>query len=303
MRFRLGRDGSDDFARALALARRADVPGLEIQAGAMLALTVELRGDGERATALFATLRTLLPRLQPVTRADYHIKHADVLARQGHLAEALAAIERAATTTRDIGDRLGQLQCAAFAGGLRYEIGDFERARADLTDSHRALIALGERRMGGIALCALGRLAQEEGDLDEAERCLAEAARLEEDLADPLAHRFRGYLGDLALERGRFEEARAHHRAALAGQRAVGEVRAAAAGLASLAVAEAGCGALDEATAHLEACRAAADFPDKDRIVALTSLLVDLARAKAAEAAGEADAEAPLGRSRAANEP
>jgi hypothetical protein len=172
---------------------------------------------------------------------------------------------------REIGDQLGVDQTTAVIGAVRYVLGDLAGARGDLEACHPALLAVGERRIGAVAASSRGLLEQEEGRLDEAERWLTAAWREVDDLGDPLAHRYRMFLGQLALEAGRPDDARAHLAAARTGLAAAGDVRFAARALASLAL----CSTAEDARAHLAACRAEVAFPDKPLVLALVEAMVE----------------------------
>jgi tetratricopeptide (TPR) repeat protein len=136
-----------------------------------LAKITDWRGDRERSLALLAEAVSLAEQLGSLEDlADLLHRRGDALVRYGDLDAARADYERAADLSRRAG-RPGGLS------GAHRGLGEIARLRGDLAEGRRlyelalsecstGLFDAGERQ--GRILVALGRIAEAEGNIDEA---------------------------------------------------------------------------------------------------------------------------------------
>lgn len=180
--FKIGLGMGRLFAGEVAEAEREFSAGLEgfravgdrwgmMQVLDELAKLADWRGDRERSLALTAEAVKLVEQLGSVEDlADLLHRRADGLVRYGDLDAARADYQRAAKLSRRAG------RPGALAGAHR-GLGEIARLRGDLVEARRLYeLALSECSTGlfdsgerqGRILIALGRIAEAEGNVDEA---------------------------------------------------------------------------------------------------------------------------------------
>lgn len=167
--------------------------------------------------------------------------------------ELLGDYPRAAWfAVREVGWNLHRLGDPAGAQMMAdYHAQAQRRAAADGADTQAW------RRVEGLALRNLGRLARDEGRLDEAERLLKASLAIWEALANEPCQAFtRASLGLLQMQQGEFAAAEANMRAALAARQAMGDTGKVAEGLAELGKALAAQGRVAEGLRLVEEARA-----------------------------------------------
>ncbi|RBQ15468.1 AfsR/SARP family transcriptional regulator [Spongiactinospora rosea] len=131
-----------------------------------LALIASLRGDWERADALWAEALALFVRLGSAEEeTDVLCRRAEALTRRGDLDAAAADCRRAAGLARQIADT-GLLSL------VRLRQAEIARFRGDLGEARELLTAALEEARGQVpdVHIALGRVAQAAGDVGEAVR-------------------------------------------------------------------------------------------------------------------------------------
>ncbi|MFI0419465.1 ATP-binding protein [Spongiactinospora sp. 9N601] len=133
-----------------------------------LALIASLRGDWERADALWAEALALFVRLGSAEEEiDVLCRRAEALTRRGDLDDAAADCRRAAGLARQIAD-------AGLLSLVRVRQAEIARSRGDLGEARELLSAALDGARGNARVAeahiALGRVAQAAGDVAEAVR-------------------------------------------------------------------------------------------------------------------------------------
>ena len=138
-------------------------------------------------------------------------------AAQGELPAALAPLETALETWRNVGDAAGLAGAQMDLGEVCYWVGRKQEALTLLTESETAARQAGEALLCGAVLLTLGSIALDEQDIARAERLHEEAlafARQKDNRR--LMARILCNLGEIAREQGQLEKAGERGRQALA---------------------------------------------------------------------------------------
>lgn len=193
---------------AAAAARRGD-PAMEARLRSLLSrplmdmgLTDRARQESDRALALADTTGHLVLR---ASVREFSARYWDGV----DPARALALYEEALDLNTQAGEWRGVALVRYFMGCTQDAAGEHGLALATLTDAYDRLVGLGDARMAGRALAALGAAHDALGRPAEAVRALRRAAEmLEEQRASFYEARVREALADLAVRGGEHGVAR-----------------------------------------------------------------------------------------------
>lgn len=224
----LGRTGEADaaIAEARAIAQRGGLESLARVLETVASLSLQKRD--------FVTLRaTAFEALAVAERLGDREKEADMYAqlaiaytRLGELERARDAYARAAATFKSIGKRLGEAVVILNSAHLRYVAGDIRGAHDGNERAARLFDAIGDPRGRAIARYNMAHTSFLAGDLDAAEHHVNEALDLGRNAEGAWFEANCGaVLGQIALARGRPEDAAAHLAAALAIGRTLANAR------------------------------------------------------------------------------
>ncbi|MCB9688571.1 MAG: winged helix-turn-helix domain-containing protein [Alphaproteobacteria bacterium] len=168
---------------------------------------------------------------------------------RGSVAEADAALARSA----DIAERRGRWREHRYAQGLvLHARGDFGGAAAVLREAHVLAVRDGDAALARDALLKAAVVLADAGLLDESASTAEQCLRL--GLASPAAEAvLHGTMGQVELQRGRFERAREHYAVCLRASRSAARPEGEAAGRVGLGVAALAEGDWDRAFEELEA--------------------------------------------------
>jgi predicted ATPase len=206
---------------------------------------------------------------------------------QGALGEALEDAGVALASARRANDPFLEARALGMRALSAADLGDLDAARIDFESAQKLLLQHGDTQFASLVAGNLAEVYSALGDRQRATRTALEAART----APP---RFLGgaliVLGFIAHEHGALERAEAYYRRAVEAQRATGNRCAIARPLAFLGAALAGLVRTEDAAAAFEEaarCLEVVDDPLGAATTAVLHGLLDLARARAASAAGE----------------
>jgi CHAT domain-containing protein len=205
------------------LERGTPPPALQAAVTGALGQAYFLAGSGERAQPVLARAlelarRANLPRIEAAVQNDFGL----LLGAEGKPDEALAAYAHAARLARAANDPLLAAQAALNAGRLLQRQGRGADAAAQARAAIAALTPLPDSRAKAFHSAAAGEMLRRAGARDEAAEALAaaEASALRQNDARATAYAL-GYRAELALDRGQLEEAQAlNARAVFAAQAA-----------------------------------------------------------------------------------
>jgi tetratricopeptide (TPR) repeat protein len=195
------------------------------------------------------------------------VKHA-----LGDLDGALEHYERALDCARDLGDRRSAATLEANVGVVFFDRGDLAGARARYEVSLDLARALHDRSTESVALLKLASVAREQGEFDQADALLADAAAALDAVEDPRRSPFLDELGRVLLARGEPRAAGERFTAALTSAREVGDRRGEAISLYDLGRAAAALGEASDALAHLHEAVAVASELDARELTALAQV-------------------------------
>ncbi|HEX3787649.1 MAG TPA: BTAD domain-containing putative transcriptional regulator [Pseudonocardiaceae bacterium] len=170
---------------------------------------------GELVAARAASARAAASP-QPWIRAMGHMTNSFIAENVGDLAVAEAELDLALAGFRALGERWGLIMCLSMVSNLHYLRGDHQAAIESTRQGLRLAVELGSVEDPVNQLIWVGRLQTDSGDLDAAERSLAEALAgadrhgLTEMRLMALCESVRAacYRGDLDLARTRLAEAK-----------------------------------------------------------------------------------------------
>ncbi len=170
---------SDSFDEALRLTQDAGDRKLEAQVHSDFTAVRWYLGENESAEQ---GLRRSIAISQELgdRRAEIAARGrlAVVVWYLGRFEDALGEIDQCITVGREMGERLVEAVALVNRGPIHALLGRACEARDALTESQRILRSIGAQRPDSYASHRLGSVAEQEGDLDEAERRYGEALAL-----------------------------------------------------------------------------------------------------------------------------
>jgi predicted ATPase len=265
----------------------------EALAQAELAIALLAVGRREEAHAHRARADALVEGVRdPGVRGEAAMRRFLFHAHLGEVAKGLVSAEAAIDLFHEAG-RAADEAYARLTVGLAHAERSLPTAqtRRRLEEAAEALRAIGERRLEAWAHHGLASLEQEAGRLDVARVSAARCLSLAREVSDLACERVAlGALGDLALEAGDAEEARARYREA--SRLSTRDPRAGAVLQVGEGAALAMLGRLDDAEACFQAAHAIFDASPRKHdglLVRLRETPLRLARAREASARGGID--------------
>ncbi|MFJ5664953.1 BTAD domain-containing putative transcriptional regulator [Micromonospora chalcea] len=201
----------DDTAAGIAAIDRARGHPDPWTDGTLLGLRGKFKENDGDAEGMLRDLTDAAAELRAVGErmSLSHVlsEYADALTKRGDFDAATAALEESVRLARELNPASEPGFQLIWLAAIRARSGDVAGAKAEL----RRFVTDRDGRDGAFGLMMLGSIARSEGSLDEAQECLAEATRRQDET--PLAApQFRALLltetGHLALARGDLPGAR-----------------------------------------------------------------------------------------------
>jgi tetratricopeptide (TPR) repeat protein len=218
---------------ALAAATRLEDPAAQAESGRLLASSLTIIGDHDRALGHYASCLAIYQQLgDRFGEAKVYRGLGFLAERQGRYADALRRCEQALRLFRAAGDQAMEADMLNNAGWCHCQLGDYQQARAFCQQALALSAELQVRNIGAHAWDTLGCIEHHLRNFTEAAACYERALRIFRETGDLLGEaEILAHLGDTRQAAGDSSRARRAWQQALAllddpGHPLAGEVRA-----------------------------------------------------------------------------